>query len=156
MDGLWFWTSRRVCRQDDVGFSTRSKKLPSRAVIAQVWRLRRHNNTGARFPSPLTSYRPPAPKTTPPPRTLLPLRPFSATRTTHSRQCYGVRSGTTYGRRHGREARGSPKVQTRFPIRRISAPESQHENRKCSDLPVCQSLSLSTVNLAILYLLSEI
>lgn len=35
-------------------------------------------------------------------------------------------------RQHGRvEARGSPQVQTRFAVRRVSAAESQRENRKC-------------------------
>lgn len=71
------------------------------------------------------------------------LKPFSsATSTTHSWQCYGDRSGTTYGRRHGREAHWSPKVQTWIAIRRISTPESQYENRKCSALSVIFALSL--------------
>lgn len=120
-------------------FSTRSKTLSSGAVIAQVWRYRRHNNKGARFPSSLTSCRPHPQKNYPlPPRCPLPRETLLGD--TFARQCYGVRSGTTYGRRHGREARGSAKVQTRFPIRRISAPESQHENRKFS---ACLLLSLS-------------
>jgi len=110
--------TRRGVRDDTL---FRAKNWKRSAAIAQV-----RPDVFAKQPAQQRGARPP---------------PFGATRrrTVFAALAAGVvvvvgsfvvrRPRTGHDDDNGREARGSPKVQ--YPVRRISAPEPQHENRKC-------------------------